>query len=206
MVYTTETIKRKKSKIEKVRKILNFIFFPLVLLIFLLILYVGYEKFVLHEENINFLGFRFFVVMTGSMEPNYNRGDLIVVKETPIQNLKVGDVINYVSKNSKNTVTHRITEIVQENGEKSYKTKGDNNNSVDSELVEANQIQGVLLFKISKVGALISKMLTGTGIVIIFLLVFISYIRSSKREEKRMAREDARKHYNIAKYEKEDRI
>ena len=206
MICTTEIIKKKKSNSNKIRSIVKIIFFPFIVAIFLLILYAGYMKFIKHEENINIFGYRAYIVMTGSMEPNYNIGDLIIIRETPIQDLKVGDVINFISSNKKDTITHRITEIVEENNEIRFKTKGDNNNSVDNELVHANQIQGTLIFKISKLGSIISKMLTGTGIVIVCLLIIVSYFRSSRKEERRIAREDARKHFNTAKYEKEDSI
>ncbi|MBR3324690.1 MAG: signal peptidase I [Clostridia bacterium] len=206
MIYTTEIIKKKKSNSNKIRSVLKIIFFPFTAAILLLILYAGYMKFVKHEENINILGYRAYMVMTGSMEPNYNIGDLIIIRETSIQDLKVGDVINYVLDNKKDTVTHRISDIIVENGETLYQTKGDNNNSVDNELVHPNQIQGTLVFKISKLGSVLTNMLTGTGIVIICLLIIVSYFRSSRKEERRIAREDARKHYNTAKYEEEDII
>ena len=85
-----------------------------------------------------------------------------------------------------------------------YRTKGDNNNKEDLELVSYDQIKGVLVFKISKLGKIITKMFTKYGIAIILLIIFIAYFHSSRNEEKRIAREDARKRYNIPKYEKED--
>ena len=206
MIYTTEIIKKKNKNKEKKRKILKIISFPFIIVFVLSILYFGYIKYVKNESNISVFGFRIYMVITGSMEPNYNRGDLIIVKDTPKENLKVGDVINFVSKNGKDTITHRITEITEKNGEKLYKTKGDNNNAEDQELVHTNQIQGTLLFKISKLGTIITELLTGTGIIIILILIMLSYLRSSRKEEKRIAREETRRLYNIPKYEKEDTI
>ena len=87
-----------------------------------------------------------------------------------------------------------------------YKTKGDNNNAPDQNLVEYNQIQGVFLFKINNFGAILSSFLTKTGIVIIFLIVIFSYLRANSKEEKRIAREDIRRRYNIPKYKKEEPI
>lgn len=204
MIYTTETIKEKNNKKETRRKILKVISFPFVIGILLLILYIGYMKFVKHENDINILGYRSYMVVTGSMEPNYNIGDLIIIKDTPVEDLKIGDVINFVSHNGKDTITHRITEIVEENGKKLYKTKGDNNNTEDKELVQTNQIKGILLFKISKLGTIITKFITGSGIIVLCILIILSYLRSSSKEQKRISREDARKLYNIPKYEKED--
>ena len=204
MIYTNEMINKINNKKEKRHKIFKIISLPFVALIIVLVFYMGYMKFVKHEEDISILGFRQYLVVTGSMEPNYNIGDLIIVKETPIENIKVGDVINYISENGKDTITHRVTEIIEQDGETLYKTKGDNNNAGDSELIESSKVQGVLLFKISKLGTIMTKILTGTGLAVIAILITLSYLRESKKEEKRIAREELRKIYNIPKYEKEE--
>lgn len=204
MIYTDQMIKEKNIQKEKRRKIFKIISYPFIALILLLILYAGYMKYIKKENDINILGFRQYMVATGSMEPQYSVGDLIIIKETPKEKIQVGDVINYISANGKDTITHRVVEILEKDGETYYKTKGDNNNAEDKELVNFNQVQGVLVFKISKLGTIMTKMLTGTGIIIIFAFIMISYLRDKNKEEKRIARENARKIYNVPKYEEND--
>lgn len=206
MIYTDTMIKNKQRKKEKLRKIFKIITIPIVTFILIIVFYIGYLKFIKKENDINILGFRAYMVMTGSMEPNYNIGDIIVTKEIPQKNIKIGDVINYLSENGKDTVTHRVTDIIEKDGKTAYKTKGDNNNSEDVGLVESDRVKGVLLFKISKLGAIITKVLTGTGICVVIVIILLSYLRESRQEEKRIAREEARKIYNIPRYEKEDAI
>lgn len=204
MIYTNEMIKEKNNKKEKRHKIFKIISFPFIILIVLLVLYAGYMKFIKKENDINILGYRQYIVATGSMEPQYGVGDLIIIKEVPKEEIQVGDVINYISGNGIDTITHRVIEIIDKDGETYYKTKGDNNNSEDPELINFNQVQGVLVFKISNLGTIMTKMLTGTGIIIIFAFIILSYFRDERREEKRIARENARKMYNIPKYEEND--
>lgn len=204
MIYTDQMIKEKNNKKEKRRKIFKIISYPLITLIFLLVLYAGYMKYIKKENDISILGFRQYMVATGSMQPKYNVGDLIIIKETPKEKIQVGDVINYISANGIDTITHRVIEILEKEGETYYRTKGDNNNSEDPELVNFNQVQGVLIFKISKVGTIMTKLLTETGIIIIFAFIMLSYLRDKNKEEKRIARENARKTYNIPKYEEND--
>lgn len=144
------------------------------------------------------------MVDTGSMEPQYSVGDLIIIKETPKEKIQVGDVINYTSENGIDTITHRVVEILEKDGEIYYKTKGDNNNEEDPDLVNYNKVQGVLVFKISKLGTIIKKMLTENGIIIILAFIILLYLRDEKKEEKRIARENARKIYNVPKYEEKD--
>ncbi|MEI6578528.1 MAG: signal peptidase I, partial [Eubacteriales bacterium] len=67
----------------------------------------------------NVLGYSPVTVLTDSMEPTFKVGDLILIKQADIQNLKVGDVITYkeVINNVEILNTHRIMEVVvDENG------------------------------------------------------------------------------------------
>lgn len=47
-------------------------------------------------------------------------------------------------------------------------------------------------------------MLTENGIIIILAFIILLYLRDEKKEEKRIARENARKIYNVPKYEEKD--
>ena len=204
MIYTNEMIRHKLMKKERLNKIFRIITLPITIITIITVLYIGYIKFIKQEDDINLFGIRFYMVLTGSMEPNYNIGDVIVVKETSKDNIKVGDVINFLSENGNDTVTHRVTEIIENDGATLFKTKGDNTNSEDSEAIEFSRVQGTLLFKISKMGIILTKLFTGTGLCIAILVIIFSYLRESRQEEKRIAREEARRIYNIPKYEKED--
>ncbi len=204
MIYTDEMIKKKNNQKMKRHKILRIISLPIIIAILLLVFYIGYLRFIKKEKDINIFGIRQYIVATGSMEPNYNIGDIIIIKETSKEKIKVGDVINYISENGANTVTHRVIEIIKKDGETYYKTKGDNNNSEDPELVSFKKVQGILVLKISKLGTIITNVLTGTGITILFALIILSYLKDKNKEEKITARENARKMYNVPKYEEND--
>ena len=204
MIYTNEIIKKKYEKKLIIKRLLKIVYVPIIAGIILITMLAGYKKYVKHENNISILGFRQYVVATGSMEPEYNIGDLIVIRETTKEEIKIGDVINYISETGIDTITHRVVDIIQEDGQTYYKTKGDNNNSVDPELVNYSQVKGILVFKISKLGTVITKMFTGTGITILFAVIILSYIRDKNKEEKIIARENARKLYNVPKYEENE--
>jgi len=204
MIYTNEIIKKKYEKKLIIKRLLKIVYVPIIAGIILITILAGYKKYVKHENNISILGFRQYVIATGSMEPEYNIGDLIVIRETTKEEIKIGDVINYISENGRDTITHRVVDIIEKDGQNYYKTKGDNNNSEDSELVKYSQVKGKLVFKISKLGTVITKMFTGTGITILFAVIILSYIRDKNKEEKIIARENARKLYNVPKYEEND--
>ena len=73
----------------------------------------------------DFWGFKTFVIISESMEPNIMPGDAIIVKNINQNDLNVGDIISFHDSDYINT--HRIVEIINENGLIRYKTKGDNN-------------------------------------------------------------------------------
>jgi len=142
--------------------------------------------------------------MTGSMQPSYNIGDLIFEKEIAKEDIKLNDVITYSLENGQDTVTHRVIDIIEENGETYYQFKGDNNNSPDPDLVTYKQIQGKVIYKINKLGSLIAEFVSGTGVILILIIFILSYMKTNRKEERRIAREDARARYNNPKYIDDD--
>ncbi|MDN8988772.1 signal peptidase I, partial [Staphylococcus aureus] len=63
------------------------------------------------------------------MEPEINTGDLAIVKSIDADDVKFGDIITF--KYEGKVVTHRVVE----KNEEGFITKGDNNNSNDTEIV-----------------------------------------------------------------------
>lgn len=96
------------------------------------------------------------VIATGSMEPMIMPGDVILiekVKETEeIKELKVGDVIQFKNVSENILISHRIIQVVGSEKEKSFRTKGDNNNSEDRDLVLAGNIKGKIIKVVPKIG------------------------------------------------------
>lgn len=72
-------------------------------------------------------------MLTGSMSPLINPGDVVVTSPTPVVNIRVGDVITYrIPVEDKRVETHRVTEILSNpDGTTAVRTKGDANNGVD---------------------------------------------------------------------------
>lgn len=89
-------------------------------------------------------------IATGSMIPNINIGDVAIIKKCTPNDIEVGDVIEY--KMPDFTVIHRVIEIKQQNGKFYFKTKGDNNDEPDKNLVEEDQLIGKYLFRVRYLG------------------------------------------------------
>ena len=72
------------------------------------------------------------VVISGSMEPVYYRGDIIVIKGADPKNIEVGDIVVYKRPYQDIPIVHRTINIVEEDGTLYFVTKGDNNPFEDS--------------------------------------------------------------------------
>jgi signal peptidase I len=90
------------------------------------------------------------VVVSGSMEPVFYRGDVVVIEKTNLfgiqevnpTDLKVGDIIIYNATWFPEPVIHRIISIqTGSDGQTYYVTKGDNNPKPDPSLVSTGQVQ-----------------------------------------------------------------
>ena len=88
-------------------------------------------------------------IATGSMYPNINIGDVVILKKCSINDIKSGDVIEY--KSNGKSIVHRVIDVNQKNGEFFIITKGDNNEHNDS-LVNEEQLVGKALFKLKYIG------------------------------------------------------
>ena len=157
------TVKNKKEKNLAI-KILNVFgkslgIFIIIFLILILVRALVYKKY-------DVFGYRFYLIMSGSMEPTIKVSDAVVTKEQ--DDFKEGDIIAFDYQGA--ITVHRIIKTyTQENAESLYQTKGDNNNGPDRGLVEKTQIKGKVIFKIPKVGDAI--IFLQRNIVIILILI-----------------------------------
>lgn len=97
--------------------------------------------------------YRTFVIATGSMTPNINKGDMVVIErlsDSEKNNLSKGDVIAFNMDNK--VVVHRIIEKYNTSQGTFYNTKGDNNNSPDGYLLDIDNIIGLEKFRIRYIG------------------------------------------------------
>lgn len=77
-------------------------------------------------------GYQFKTVLSGSMEPTFNTGSVIVVKKVDEKTaLNEGEVITF-QQDETSVVTHRIIEVIKQDESSLYRTKGDNNEEADT--------------------------------------------------------------------------
>ncbi len=93
-------------------------------------------------------------VLTGSMEPKLPPGTLIVVKPTPIEDIRVGDVVTYQLRSGEpELVTHRVVQrIATSTGEVEFVTQGDANSAPDPKAVREVQVRGTVWYSVPLLG------------------------------------------------------
>ncbi len=76
---------------HKKHKIINITFY---IFVFLMLFYIIVNSF-FPEQSINLMGFKSYVVVSDSMEPDIMINDLVIVTKVKEENLKVGDAISF---------------------------------------------------------------------------------------------------------------
>ncbi|ASA78536.1 signal peptidase I [Thermococcus sp. 5-4] len=97
------------------------------------------------------------VVLSGSMQPLFNPGDMVVIESVNLDSVTVGDVIAFHppnAKDEKTLVTHRVVEVITNGSRRYFQTKGDNNEDLDPFLVPSENVVGKAVFSLPYLGYL----------------------------------------------------
>ncbi len=118
--------------------------------------------------------FGLYTIISPSMEPNVSVYDVVVAVDCDISDIKVGDIVTFISTWDINygvNVTHRVVAISKnENGEYQLTTKGDNNSTPDGSYVTQNNLIGKVVGRVPQLGQLQFFLATKMGW---FMVVFI---------------------------------
>jgi len=117
-----------------------------------------------------------YVVLSGSMEPAMSPGDVIIVNSVPASAIERNDVITFGGQEGDTPTTHRVIEVVEQDGTTAFRTQGDANEDPDGALVTSDQLQGKVLspagylLVIPFIGYLINFAGTQSGLVLFVAL------------------------------------
>jgi len=137
-------------------------------------------------------GFLPLIVLTDSMYPVIESGDLIICRTAEPEEIRVGDVIAFFDPagNGTTIVTHRVTEVTEDG----WRTKGDNNNVEDRLTVKPEKLvaryNGI---RIAGAGNVALFMQTAPGMivcVVLPLLVLVGYDTIRRRRYEKTNKDD----------------
>ena len=191
---TKKTADQKQKLLTIIGTILCLILLPILIVNITLIV-----KSYIHADEVPSVGGKFpMIVLTDSMYPVIESGDLIICNTANAEEIAEGDIISFYDPmgNGTSVVTHRVLEIVKEDGKISFRTKGDNNNTEDQTLVPGDSLIGIYQIRIPKVGHVAMFMQTTTGLMVcvvlpIVLLVGYDMLRRRKYEKAQKQDTDA---------------
>ena len=145
-----------------------------ILILCLFILGSGlYQRFFSGDGRTGFFGIGYAVVVSGSMEPELKKDDMIIYRAHDFSDYAVGDIIVYAKEDNEDSaiVTHRIVEI----GADTVITKGDAN-AVADDPVQKEKIVGRVVFMIPQAGVVVDFVRSKEGCFVIVSLVIILLI------------------------------
>ena len=114
--------------------------------------------------GVRLVGLTPYTVLSGSMEPAYHVGSLIYVRPIDAQDIEVGTPLTFTVSDGSLVATHRVVEIITENGETLYITKGDANDVTDPPL-KYSRVIGSPVFSIPFLGYFSTWLQSGAGVI-----------------------------------------
>ena len=182
-----------KNVFKYVKTIVNILVVTFVLMF---VLVVALQRF--SNNEISFLNYRLFTVVSGSMEPKYSIGDVLLAKSVDVKDIEVGDAISYLGNSGQlknKVITHEVIEIEIDNeGKYLFHTKGLANVAEDP-IVKEEQVYGVIVHEakiLSLIYALVAKPLG----MLLFVIIPLFYVIGSEFLSFLLDREEERREKN----------
>lgn len=180
----------------------------LTVFVILFVLVVCLQRF--SNNEISLFSYRMFTVVSGSMEPDYNIGDVLISKEVDPKSIKKGDDLSYLGTSGSfkdKVVTHRVVKVDKDvDGKLMFHTKGIAN-LVEDPIVYEEQIYGVVVHE-AKILSFIYKCVSTPNGMFVFIVIPVLYMIGSEmiyalleKEEKRRSK---LKEKNVEKIEEKE--
>ena len=153
-------------------------------------------------------GLDVYMVLSGSMEPEYHTGSIVYVKEVDPYSLKVGDDITYML-NEDTIATHRIVEVIPDEEDKSvvrFRTMGIANDKADEVPVHYKNVIGSPVYTIPYLGYVANYVQNPPGMYVaiaagalLILLCFLpDLLFDEKKEDDKKKGKDNKKAETVA--------
>ena len=141
---------------------------------------------VIAENNKTFLGYRLFIIKTGSMQGTLEIGDLIVTRTPDKKQLRVGSIISFISSEpaiAGKVNTHRIVAIKGDQ----YYTKGDAPGALPDDMpVRYGDILGEVVWKSTTAGRVVTWFEKPLNMLLFLILptFLVFYFENENRRKK----------------------
>jgi signal peptidase len=187
----------KKLKELKENKIFKIVMIVARILIFIVlagfIIVVCLQRF--SDNKISFFDYRMFTVISGSMRPKYDIGDVLISKTVNPSTIKVGDTISYLGTQGDfggKVITHQVVKIEKgKDGKYLFHAKG-LANLVEDPVISESQLYGVVIYRSVVLSTIYRIVATQIGFYL-FIIIPIMYIIGSEIISSMLSREEKRR-------------
>lgn len=191
-------VKQETSLTHKILTVIGTVLCVILIPILIMNCTLILKSFVNKEEVPSVGGYLPLIVLTDSMYPEIESGDLIICHTLDPEEVQAGDIIAFFDPagNGTSIVTHRVLEVVTDNGDIQFRTKGDANNAEDSMLVPEDNLVGMYKHRIPGAGSVAMFFSTTTGLIVcvvvpLVLLIGYDLIRRKQYEKSKKKDTDA---------------
>lgn len=138
------------------------------------------------------LGYETLHVISGSMEPAYPVGSMVLIDEIEPEAVVPGDVIAFADSLGGALTLHRVTEVHAD--EREFVTKGDANPIEDIFPVSFDSLRGVAVRAFPRLGGLYALLTSVWGKILIAVMVIVAALISGgvSRKEKTEETEESK--------------
>ena len=188
--------KQKTAGSNKILTIIGTVLCVILIPILLINVTLIAKSFINKDDVPNIAGTLPLIVLTDSMYPLIESGDLIICHTAEPEDIKVGDVISFFDPagNGTSIVTHRVMEVTEQADMLAWRTKGDNNNTEDRLLVTAEKLVAVYEgFRLPGFGNVALFMQTTPGLILcVFcpMVLLVGYDMIRRRLYEKSSKQD----------------
>lgn len=162
---------QKIRKKPKVLLIIEDIIFYITLIPLIVITAVILFQVITEPDKIpDVFGYKMFMVLDGNMDTSIEYGDLVFTKNICAHKLKVNDVVAFRNYTNKVTI-HRILNKKIEEEDITFTMITAQNEVGDTKYVKGEQVEGILIHRIPKIGLIILQLQEPA-----IMLLIVSYI------------------------------
>ncbi len=114
------------------------------------------------------LGGQSLSVLSGSMAPHVNTGDMVMVVPQDANNIQVGQIVAFNDPNGSGRLyQHRVQSVREENGQMMVVTKGDANNTGESWQTPVDSEVGRVVLVVPYIGSIVGSITGGKAIEVL---------------------------------------
>jgi len=137
-----------------------------------------------------YYGNHILVVTSDSMLPTLKPHDLIIVKDTNIDQVQVGDIITFDSHMAGiGIIAHRVIAIEDDDGQTGIDTKGDNIETADPWTVHEEDFRGTVIEVIPTVGIFLIDPVR-YSLVAVIIITAVSLLKEITTEAKKTTKSE----------------